>query len=291
MPLSIKNPYRNDVSSWLKGNLHAHTTNSDGRRSPQEVVDEYAKSGYAFLMISDHDFLTDPSGVDARGMVLIPGSEITAEGPHVLHVNAESTVAPNADRQIVIDEINADGAFAVVAHPNWEKNFAHCPQEKLEAWQGYIGIEVYNGVIRRLDGSPLATDRWDRLLGLGRRVWGFAHDDSHRSGDDGIAWIMVQAENRSLAGILEALRNGAFYASTGVTIETIRVSGKTIEVQTRDADRLIAYSDFGHRELTVDGPRLAFTVSENSTIKYVRVECWGRGECMAWTQPFYIEGV
>ncbi|MBI5092987.1 MAG: CehA/McbA family metallohydrolase [Candidatus Hydrogenedentes bacterium] len=284
----IRHSFHDDLP-WLRGNLHTHTTNSDGWRAPQEVVDEYAARGYDFLMISDHDFLTEPGSIDARGMTLIRGNEVTANGPHVLHVDAPSAVAPDADRQKVIAAINAAGGFAIVAHPNWEKSFAHCPRKDLETWTGYAGIEVYNGVIRRLEGSPLATDRWDRLLGLGRRVWGFAHDDSHRPGDDGIGWNMVQTADRSAAAIVSALRQGHFYASTGVAIERIRVCGRCISVETRDAERIVAHSDYGHREAVVDGPCMALTVPEDATYTYVRFECWGRGERMAWTQPFFVE--
>ena len=39
----------------LRGNLHAHTTFSDGVRSPQALVDEYESRGYDFLAITDHE--------------------------------------------------------------------------------------------------------------------------------------------------------------------------------------------------------------------------------------------
>ena len=56
MSIELESAYLEDKSiPWLKGNLHAHTTESDGSRPPQEVVDDYAARGYDFLMISDHD--------------------------------------------------------------------------------------------------------------------------------------------------------------------------------------------------------------------------------------------
>ena len=39
----------------LRGNLHAHTTFSDGVRSPAALVAEYESRGYDFLAITDHD--------------------------------------------------------------------------------------------------------------------------------------------------------------------------------------------------------------------------------------------
>jgi hypothetical protein len=287
--LTIRNPYSNDLTTWQRGVIHAHTTNSDGALAPQEVVDDYAARGYGFLMIADHDWLTDPAALDPRGMALIPGVEVTARGPHILHVNATQALPPHADRQKVLDAIQTDGGFAVVNHPNWERSYSHCRQEWLESWTGYLGIEIYNAVVRRQEGSPLATDRWDRLLGQGRRVWGFANDDMHLPEDAGQAWNVIQCESRDGADVLRCLREGRFYASTGVEITGIRVEGLRLRVETTNAQRILVISDFGHREACVDATAVDFTLDAHAPVKYVRVECWGPGEAMAWTQPFYVE--
>ena len=39
----------------LRGNLHAHTTFSDGVRAPAALVSEYEALGYDFLAITDHE--------------------------------------------------------------------------------------------------------------------------------------------------------------------------------------------------------------------------------------------
>ncbi|HOZ47714.1 MAG TPA: CehA/McbA family metallohydrolase [Candidatus Hydrogenedentes bacterium] len=288
MPIRLDSPYRDADIPWLRGNLHTHTTNSDGPYSPQDTVDAYAALGYDFLMISDHDQLTEPASLDNRSMTLIPGNEISANGPHLLHVGADRVLEPDADRQRVIDAIGCDGHFAILNHPNWEKSFNHCPQECLDRWQGYAGIEIYNGIIRNLEGSPFATDRWDRLLAQGRRVWGYATDDCHRPGDLAVAWTMVQAP-RSVAGIVTALREGRCYCSTGVTIARIAVDGLTVRIETANAHRIIAYGDYAYRIAHEDGPAMTFTVPEDIAKRYVRFECWGAGEAIAWTQPFFIE--
>lgn len=291
MAVIVHNPYSSEPLPWVRGNLHTHTSGSDGSRTPQQTIDAYAERGYGFLMISDHDVFTDPRELRSKGMALIPGVEVSAGGPHLLHVGGRKALAPEPDRQQVLNAIVGDSGFAIMCHPNWEKTFAHCPQEALETWQGYVGIEVYNGVIRRLEGTPLATDRWDRLLGLGRKVWGYADDDSHRPEDDAIAWNMVQCAERSPQALLEALRQGRCYPSTGVIIESIRVRGATITVRTANAQRIVVHADFGRREAAVDGPVCTFTVPDEAAVRYVRFECWGGGETMAWTQPFIVERV
>jgi hypothetical protein len=289
LSLKIESPYSNEALPWLRGNLHAHTTNSDGHRAPHEVVLTYAQLGYDFLMISDHDHITQPGPLEAHGMTLIPGCEVTSEGPHMLHVNAGARVEPHRDRQRVLHDVDAQGGcVTVMCHPNRDRLYCHCAQELLERLQGYTGIEIYNGVTRRSEGLPLATERWDRVLGLGRRVWGFANDDSHMAGDDGVAWNVVQSASNSANDIVQALRAGRFYASTGVTIESVRVEGNRIHVIAPNAERIMAVCDFGRRVSTVDGPSMVLTVPDNPPITYVRFECCGHGDDMAWTQPLFL---
>jgi hypothetical protein len=224
-------------------------------------------------------------------MTLIAGNEISANGPDLLHVHASRRIEPQADRQAVIDAIEADGGFAVFCHPNWQTHFNHCPQDGLDAWSGYAGIEIYNGVIRWLPGSPLATDRWDRLLGEGRRIWGYANDDCHRLDDVGVAWNVVQAERGNGTDIVRALREGRFYASTGVTIDRIEVCGRAIHIETANAQCIVAHNDYAAREAFVDASSMTIELPEDFAKQYVRFECWGSGQRMAWTQPFFVERV
>ena len=65
----------------LKGNLHAHTTFSDGRRPVHEVIARYRALDYDFLAITDHDDRVDedywfniPSGDDR--LLVLTGIEI-----------------------------------------------------------------------------------------------------------------------------------------------------------------------------------------------------------------------
>ncbi len=289
MPLKLQSPYSSNGLPWLKGNLHTHTSNSDGPGTPQALVDAYAALGYDFLMLSDHDCLSKPEGLDSRGMAIIPGNEITANGPHVLHVDARSVVPPHEDRQKVIDEISADGGLSIMCHPNWESHFNHCPQERLVALQGYAGIEIFNGVVTWLEGCPVSTDRWDRLLAQKRRIWGFAHDDCHRPEDVGIGWNVVQAERGNAADIVHALRTGRFYASSGVEIRRIDVEGNTVTLHAKDAHRISVFSDNARRRHFVDADVITYTLPEDAGFNYIRFECAGRGEERAWTQPFFIE--
>ncbi len=288
MALRINTPYANAPSTQFKGNLHTHTTNSDGPLPPQDTVAAYAQRGYDFLMISDHDMITDIAALDAQGMTLLPGNEITDGGPHILHVGARERIAAHPDRQLVIDAINARGGLSIMNHPNWGENFVHCDQGTMEALTGYTGIEIYNGVSLRVEGSALATDRWDMLLSGGRRVWGFGNDDGHIPEDFGVAWNMVFAEQCEPEALYHALRLGRFYVSTGVRLDSIGLAENALRIRSADTECFRVYRDHGMLLATIDGPELIYEPPEYIPLSYLRVECHGRGARMAWTQPFFL---
>lgn len=289
---TINHPYAHLTGGqWLRGNLHTHSNRSDGARPRQMIVDDYAARGYGFLMFSDHDRLTsesDLAALDAKGMVLVPGNEISAGGPHLLHVDADRRIEPARMRQEILNDIAAVGrGFAIVNHPNWQEAFNHCSIGQMREWWGYLGMEIYNGVIGRLYGSSYALDKWDMLLTEGRRVWGFANDDCHAArGDIELGWNVAYVREKTVAGVVEALRSGRFYASTGVEITAIRVNGLRIRIETANAQRIVAIQNSGQRIAVIDAPVLEIEVPDRAA--YVRFECWGTGERMAWTQPFFV---
>jgi hypothetical protein len=290
--MKIFNPYEGlSNGHWLRGNLHCHSTRSDGARPPQGVIDDYARRGYDFLMLSDHDIFSAPEDYakwDSKGMILICGNEVSASGVHVLHVDADRRVEPHKRRQQVFEEINKTKGFAIVAHPNWTGNFDHCPAEKMLEWTGYLGVEVYNGLVEWHQGSAYGDDKWDMALTEGKRIWGFANDDSHRGVHDiELGWNIVYTYEKSVKGLMEAMRAGRFYPSTGVTITDVKVEGNKITVTTKDAQRIAAILDSGRRFACVDASTMTVEVPEGAS--YVRFECFGAGERMAWTQPFFIE--
>jgi hypothetical protein len=291
----IESPYRHD-GEWLRGNLHTHTVeSSDSERSVADAISDYETRGYDFLALTDHDAYVDPADYrESTPMTLLGGTEVTDGGTHVIGLGVDEPVDPTPDRQTVLDAVVAADGLAVLPHPNWGSTFEHYSQPALEALHGYAGIEVYNGASRRGQGSPLATDRWDRLLSTGEIVWGYATDDSHHSTAVGRAWTVVQAPARSPEAILAALGAGRCYASTGVTIEDINVDDDTVSVETTDADTLRLVADYGTIHRVVESASATFDVPgdlrSDAEASYVRIECLGTGDQSAWTQPLFLDG-
>ncbi len=292
--IRIKNPYDLRKGFWIKGNLHTHTTRSDGTLSPQDVVDRYAKLGYGFLSFSDHDNMATENEhrkLNSNGLILIPGTEISINGPHLLYIDCEKDIGQSSCRQEILNRISeifrqTGRGFAVINHPDWENQFNHCTIEQLMEWTGYLGIEIYNGVIGRLDGSPYAVNKWDMLLSRGRKVWGFANDDSHRPDEIGFGWNVVFAREKTKQAIVDAIMKGNFYCSTGVVIRWIECSGERIYLETENAKKIAAIRDVGRRFSVVYNSSIEVEVPHEA--KYVRFECWAEAEQMAWTQPIFI---
>jgi hypothetical protein len=204
-------------------------------------------------------------------------------------VGCRGRIEPDPDRQKVVDAIRAAGGVPVLSHPSWGEDFYHYPFEGLARLTGYAGVEIYNCCIHELPGSALATDKWDRLLALGREVWGFAHDDTHKLEKAGRGWNMVLARERSAEAVLDALAAGSFYASSGATIARIAVDGHRLVVGAPDAEGLAVIGELGKRLAWVEGQELVFDAASCQSL-FFRVECYGRAGRMAWTQSFRLGG-
>jgi len=223
---------------WLKGATHVHSTESDGKRTPQQVVDAYKGCGYDFVVFTDHGRLTTGEGVDSHGLVLMPGVEIGAGSTefsahyHIVALGLTEPVWEQVDResaQAVVDACREAGAVVFIAHPYWT---LVCPQDLL-GLKGYHGIEVFNAGCEWETRHGEASQHWDWLLARDRRVWGFAVDDAHWNFADYCGgWVMVRSEQRTPEAILSALRDGRFYASAGPLIEDLRSDGESLLLRT-----------------------------------------------------------
>ena len=74
-------------TSVFRGNLHGHSTHSDGREDTGEVVRRYREAGYDFTCLSDHlwtdprftaETVNDSSAHDCDGFITIISAELHA---------------------------------------------------------------------------------------------------------------------------------------------------------------------------------------------------------------------
>ncbi|MFO7532084.1 MAG: hypothetical protein R6W93_06450, partial [Candidatus Limnocylindrales bacterium] len=135
---------------WFRGNLHTHTTNSDGDSPPDEVVAWYRDAGYDFLALTDHDLLAllGDHAAAAGPMLLVHGEEVTAGDVHVNGLGIRSTIPPIIEATVAetlqrnVDAVVEDGGLASVNHPNYRWQVG--PAD-LIALRGCRLLEVFNG--------------------------------------------------------------------------------------------------------------------------------------------------
>ncbi|MGI5819388.1 MAG: PHP domain-containing protein [Armatimonadota bacterium] len=232
---------------WLRGNLHLHTTVSDGELEPQQAVDGYHEQGYDFLAITDHNTVVDVGELDGRGMTLLPGVEIAEVGGelgqtiHCVGIGAAEQWEKRDDdtAQDSIRRLSGICEACFVAHPSWSSlTFAD-----ILPIEGIIGVEVFNTTCRRGIGRGTSEVQWDALVARGRKLLGLAVDDAHCHYDDLYGgWIMLRAEQSTPEAIYDALRAGNFYATMGPTIESVEIEDLTVRVECSPCVEVFAVS-------------------------------------------------
>ena len=219
---------------WYRGNLHTHSTNSDGAMPPERLIAHYELAGWDFLAITDHWKVTElPPASEFPHITLIPGIEIgtaprsTEVGTnyHVIGLNVREALPPRpgvfgpAAAQWYVDAIREQGGEATLAHPYW----SGLTLRDVETLQRCLAIEVFNTDTEVHIGRGNAQALWDDLLSHGIPTLAVAVDDCHRPGYDSLrAWTVVRAPDRSVDSLMQALRAGLFYASNGPEIYDVR---------------------------------------------------------------------
>ncbi|MBL8137397.1 MAG: PHP domain-containing protein [Acidobacteria bacterium] len=300
---------------WYKGNTHAHTIESDGDSTPEEVARWYRDQGYQFLVLSDHNVLVNIAALTAAFAVpeqflLVPGEEVTdtfeTKPLHVNGLNVTRRVEPRHGTSVLdtlqrnVDAIRDARGVPHVNHPNF--GWAITPAD-LAGLERYRLLEIFNGhpLVNNLGGgdAPGTEAMWDSLLRAGRRVYGIAVDDAHyfkRPWDKaaprpGQGWVVVRAPRLDPAALMASLEAGEFYASTGVELDDYQADAAGISVRVRVAGqtryRLTLIDATGEVE-TTDGPAAHFTLTGRRGFARVRLQ--DSNGALAWTQPIFLDG-
>lgn len=292
---------------WVKGNLHTHTTVSDGDGEPADVCRYYADRGYHFLAITDHMARVDPGSVDSNGLLLIPGEEMHTHGEEhpeaPLHVcgfglreRVTSEPAPTKAEAIqnCIDAITKNGGIAQISHPNWHYAFDHTT---IAQTHGADLLEVFNGhptVYSDGDADHISVERmWDHLLSSGKLFYATAVDDAHHfqefqpsRANPCRGWIWARVKRLTVRDVLSALKNGDFYASTGVELEDVIVDGRSLRVIVRpesgESYRTLFIGD--HGEVLGESDELDSICTLDAGHNYVRAKVIASSGKVAWTQ-------
>lgn len=176
----------------LRGQLHTHTTCSDGSLTPQEVAGIYAGLGFDFLAFTDHDHLLKRSyrrsiASVRSGLLIFSGVELTVNSRkgyvHVSRIEGEREI------------------LHIFNHPG------DCGLPLRETLQCIAEVaERYPLDAVEATSHGFHTPLFD-IPGIGYpRV---AADDSHDLSGCGRAWIELDCD-RNKDAIITAIREGRF---------------------------------------------------------------------------------
>lgn len=191
-----------------QGNVHIHSSYSDGTGSVFDIAESALRVGLDFIIINDHDYMTASLHLEDegyyRGLLVLMGLEIGFRYHHYLAFGLKnmlkgSTLKP----QEVIDLVNSQGGIGFLAHP-FEKGMHFLEKSMAYTWNDltvtdYTGICIWNfssrwkervktlvhGIVfllfksQTLKGPSRKTlSFWDSSC-LKRRVVGIGGSDAH----------------------------------------------------------------------------------------------------------------
>lgn len=294
-----QNPF-DRTGKWYKGCLHVHSSASDGRLSPEEVLAWYRSRGYDFVAITDHNAPSEAQVIDSS-LITLAGIEVDGVDPvaGLYHLVGLGLELPGPTReepgriQDAIDRLRAAGALVCLAHPYWSGQRS----AQLMGVEGCFALEVYNGGCEVDDAKGFSAVHWDDLLAAGGRLWGLAVDDAHwRTGerDAGLGWVWVKAQALTQQAILEALDAGSFYASSGPEIYDLVLDRDRGEVTIR-CSPVVSIDFVGNGPLSrrVLGAKRRRLTEASYRLRhgqrYLRVACLDASGCWAWSNPLFLD--
>ena len=194
----------------LKGALHCHTTRSDGKGTPEEVIRLHAQNGYDFMALTDHRIYNYQNFADVP-MTILGGMELDRNFPtarvhchHIVCIGPEKAHGNGfnqddrfdrfygddpAGTQEVLDWVHANNNLTIYCHPEWSGT----PAREFEMLRGNFAMEIWNTGSVMEDDLDSNAPYWDELLAQGQRIFGVATDDGHAMNQHCKGWVMVNS--------------------------------------------------------------------------------------------------
>ncbi len=292
---------------WWRGNLHTHSTLSDGRRSPEEVCRFYETQGYDFLSLTDHFLeqydwpLADTRPFRSQTFTTIIGAEIHPAQDrmelgapwHIVAVGLPLDFAPSpleeTGPQLARRALDT-GAYVVAAHPQWHT----MTDRDLEALGPIHALEIFNASCADDNDTAESAYMLDLALGRGQRLTACATDDAHfvlGTRDRAAGWVMVKSETLEPDALIAALKAGHYYSSSGPEIHALDVvPGRCLSLRCSPANRVFLlggpakYTMLGEQGIT----EAEFDLSDWNQ-PYARVLVRDDAGRKAWTNPIWFE--
>jgi hypothetical protein len=274
----------------FSGNLHMHTTRSDGKLKPGEAVRRYSDSGYDFLALTDHYCYSEEQ--DAVPFCL-SGAEYDStskDGLEVFHIVSIGTekdpeVSRSDNVQQTINRINEAGGVAILAHPCWSFQTL----DSILPLHGLAGMEIYNSVSAPpFNCRPESSYFSDLLSQRGMILPCLASDDSHMyTYESCTSRIVISSDELNRESVLNAIREGTFYATRGPRIFSASYDGSRIHVKCSPCKMVVFFDNLiwtPNRSLTSESiTEFDYEILKGET--FVRIELVDSNGNKAWMSP------
>lgn len=287
---------------FWRGNIHTHSTRSDGRLDAEEVCRRYREAGYDFLCLSDHfqpryGFpIADTTPFRTNSFTTILGAEIHApanshgEVWHILAVGLPEDFTPTGADETGVAlaaRAHAAGAFVGIAHPQWSG--LAIEDGRAMATVAHA-VEIYNHGCELESARGDGTYLLDQLLNEGHRLAAYAADDAHFRYEDSFGgWMMVKGKDNEPEALLDAMKAGHFYSSQGPLIHAFTVAGGKATVACSPA-RNIALVGRGTRAAHQLGSDIATATlsTERFVGDWFRLVVTDDSGRSAWSNPVWL---
>lgn len=185
--------------------MHIHSTYSDGRNSPKEILLYAQYKGLKVIAITDHD--TFQGGVVAsriarelnNEILVVVGNEVRTDRGDVLLYCYEPIDTPR-NVELLIDRAHENNCLVVPAHPFDVLRLGI--GEAIYEYSGWDALEVWNASANH--GANKKAVHIARELGLP----GLSSSDAHIVEYIGIAYTLIDVDELSLDSLFKAIKNG-----------------------------------------------------------------------------------
>lgn len=177
------------------------------------------------VSLTDHDKVTlthHPSAITVPGVEVVAREEGVRSEYHIVILGSREP-PPKSVRGSAFELLEwcrSNDLYAFVAHPYWSM----LSGSDLLRVGNSCGVEAYNHGCEVEISRGYSGAHWDYALSSGLLLHGLAVDDAHAYSVDCLGgWVFLDLEELSVDGVLSALKEGRFYASSGIVVEAFEL--------------------------------------------------------------------
>lgn len=309
-----------EEGNFYKGNCHCHTTISDGKITPNDIVKAYKEKNYNFLMITDHNIYSNYDEFNQENFITIQGFEGNCENYHFIFFPTTTVKpyehlerVPNSKdcginyKDLTIGDINeyvknicSRGYTAMINHPYWSSIEAN----EIMQLENIFAVEIYNNGCNVSEDTAESIASWDWCLKKGKKMWAMATDDNHnthglnnKKSDSFGGWINVKAKSLSEKDIMASILNGSFYGSQGPEIYDFYVENGYANIKCSKVEKIymhsytrgkLQYNFYCHMsmdDMGITTHKIPLTGHES----FVKIQIYDYNGKKAYSNPIYLK--